>query len=71
MSDDNLLKVLRNDKENLVEVLKDIYLHLKGGAPLYPGSLIFPEDTEAVEVIRTTLEDAGWTDLEKTNVHSR
>jgi len=32
-------------------LLTDIYNHLIGGAPLYPGSLIFEEDRPAVDVI--------------------
>ena len=43
------------DLHHALILLKDIYEHLEGGAPLYPGSLIFEEDSTALAVIGTFL----------------
>lgn len=43
-------------EKNMRRILTDILNHLDGGGRLYPHSLIFEEDTPAVEVIRESLK---------------
>jgi hypothetical protein len=38
-----------------IDALTDIVNHLDGGAPLYPGALIFEEDAPAVDVLKRLL----------------
>lgn len=55
-------KLYREEQSELNQalvLLKDIYEHLDGGAPLYPGSLIFEEDRQAVDVIGNFLRSTG------------